>query len=112
MRSYDETVFFPDPILNFQYFIICELKGPSTADAPQVAMMFMTIDMFIMEVAILEIDLLDQAAFDKEGEGSVNRSLGKYLVLFSHTKKKLIHIEVVVDRKNFFNDHLPFWSVP
>ena len=73
--------------------------------------MYMTIDMFVMEVAILEKDLFDQSAFDEQRNSSVNRSLGDNLFLVSHAEKKLIHIEVVMGRKNLFNDYLPFRSV-
>lgn len=111
MRRYDETVLFPDQILDLYDFIICKLKVPAAADAPEVAVMFMTIDMFIMEVAILEEDLFDQSTFDEERDDSVNRSLGNDLFLVSHAEKKLIHIEVIMDRKDLLNDHLPFRSV-
>ena len=74
--------------------------------------MFMAIDMFIMEVAILEKDLFDQSTLDEQRNRSVNRRLGNDLFLISHAEEKLIHIEVVMSRKNLLNDHLPFRSVP
>ena len=74
-------------------------------------MMFMTIDMFIMEVSILEKDLFDQSTFDEERDDPVNRSLGNDLFLVSHAEKKPIHIEVIMDGKDLLNDHLPFRSV-
>ena len=73
--------------------------------------MYMTIDMFVMEVAILEKDLFDQSTFDEERNDSVNRSLGNDLFLVSNAEKKPIHIEVIMDGKNLLNDYLPFRSV-
>ncbi len=112
MRGYDETVLSPDLFLNLFDFIIRELKVPSAADAPDVTVMFMSIDMFIVEVAILEKDLFDQSTLDEQGNSSVNRSLGNDLLLVSHAQKKPIYIEVIMSRKNLLNDHLPFRRVP
>ena len=74
-------------------------------------MMFMTIDMFIMEVSILEKDLFDQSTFDEERDDPVDRSLGNDLFLVSHAEEKPIHIEVIMNRKDLLDDHLPFRSV-
>jgi len=97
MRGYDETVLFPHLVLNLCDFVIRELKDPSAADASEMAVMFVTINVFIVEMTILEIDLLDQSTFHEEGNGSVNRSLGNYLFLVSQAQKELIHIEVIMN---------------
>lgn len=73
--------------------------------------MFMTVDMFVMEVTVLKIDLLDQSTFNEQGNGSVKRSLRNPLFLVSQTEKKLIYIKVIMERKNLLNDYFPFRSV-
>lgn len=112
MGSYDETVRFLDLILNSYDFVIGKLHDSSAADASDVAVVPVTIDMFVMEVTIRKIDLLDQSTLDQEGNGSVDRSLGNYLSLVSQTQKKIIHIKVIMGRKNLLNDRLPFRCVP
>jgi hypothetical protein len=72
----------------------------------------MTINMLIMEMAILEIDLFDQAAFNEEGNGSVNRGLRDPLLLVSQTDKKAISIEMVMSRKDLFDDQFSLRRVP
>lgn len=112
MRSYDKTVLLPDLIPNFHEFIVSNLKDPSAADTSEMAVMFVTIDVFIVEVAIFEIDFLDQFAFDEEGKSSVNRGLRNDHFLVSQTQKELIRIKVIMKRENLLNDHLPLRCVP
>lgn len=112
MGSYDKTVLSPDPILYVYDFILSELEDPSTADASEMGVMFVAIDVFIVEVAIFEIDLLDQFAFDEEGKRSVNRGLRNDHFLVSQTQKEFIRIEVIMKRENLLNNHLPLRSVP
>jgi hypothetical protein len=99
-------------MLNGCDFVFWEFNDPPAANTSQVAVISVTVDMFIMEVAILEIDLLDQSTFNEQRKGSVDRGLANGFVLVPQTKKKLIHIEVTVNRENGPDDRLPFRSVP
>ena len=76
MGCYRKVVLFPNPALNGPDFIICKLNDPAAADASEVAVMFVTVDVFIVEVPVLEIDLLDQSAVDEEGDSPVQGGLG------------------------------------
>jgi len=73
--------------------------------------LFVTIDMFIVEVTILEIDLLDQSTFDEKGNGSVDRRPRNDLFLVPQSQKKLIHVKVIVNRENLLDNRLPFRGV-
>jgi len=81
MRSNCEIVLSADIILKVQDFIICELKNTAAANASKMAVMFVTVNMFVMQMPVLEIDLLDEATFDEKRDRPVNGSLGNSLLL-------------------------------
>lgn len=111
MGCYSKAVLFSDPVLNGPDFIFRKLDDPPAAYASQVAVMLVTIDMFIVEMAVLEIDLLDKAAFDEEGDGPVQGGLGDPLFLVPQPQEELIHVEVVVDSENLLDDRFPLRRV-
>jgi hypothetical protein len=106
VRGDGKVVLFPDAFLHDPDFIIFELYDPSTTVAPEVRMIFMAIEWFIVEMAVLKINLPDQTAFDKKGDGSIEGCLGDPLFPVSQSQKELIHIEVVMSRKDLLNDRL------
>jgi hypothetical protein len=112
MRSQNETISLSDPILYIEDFILGELEDRPTADAPKMRVVPMTINVFIVQVTVLEIHLFDQSALDEKGDGSVYRSPGNDSFLISQTEKKLVRIEVIMNREDLPNDHLPFSCVP
>lgn len=85
MGCYRKVVLFPDPALNGPNLIICKLNDLSTTHTSEVAVMFMTIDVLIVEMTVLEIDLLDQSAVDEEGDGPVEGGLGDSFFLVSQS---------------------------
>lgn len=74
-------------------------------------MMFMTIDVFIVEMPVCEIDLFYQSTVDQEGDGPIQGCLGDPLLLVPQSQKEFIHIEVIVERKDLLDDRLPFRRV-
>lgn len=112
MRGYNETVLLPDLILNPHDFTTRKLEDFPATDTSEVTVVFVTINVLIMEVTVFEIDLLDEATLNEEGNRSVDRRLGNDLFLVSQPKKKLVHIKVVMIRKDLLNDHLPFRCPP
>ncbi len=78
-----KVVFFADTFLQGPYFIIFKLYDPPATVASEVRMILVTIDVFIVEMPILEIDLLDKAAFDEEGYSPVKGGLGDPFSLVS-----------------------------
>jgi hypothetical protein len=111
MGCYGKVVLFPDPGLNGHDFIICKLNDPSAAHASEVTVMFVAIDVFIVEMPVLEIDLLNQSAVDEERDGPVEGGLGDPLLLVPQPQEELIHIEVIVDREDLIDNRLPFRRV-
>jgi hypothetical protein len=111
MGCYSKIVLFPDPGLNDPDFIICKLNDPSAADTSEVTVMFVAIDVLIVEMAVLEIDLFNQSAVDEEGYGPVQGGLGDPFFLVPQSQKELIHVEVIVDSEDLINDRLPFRRV-
>ena len=108
MGCYRKVVLFPNPALNGPDCIICELNDSAAADTSEVAVMFVAIDLLVMEVAVLEIDLLNQSTIDEKRDGPVEGGLGDPLFLVPQPQKELIDIEVIVDRENLIDNHLPF----
>jgi hypothetical protein len=111
MGCYSKVVLFPNPALNGPDFIICKLNNPATADTSEVAVMFVAIDVLIVKVSVLKIDLLNQSTVDEEGDGPVEGGLGNPLLLVPQPQKELIDIEVIVDREDLIDNHLPFRRV-
>jgi len=111
MGCYSKIVLFPDPALNRRDSVICKLNDPSAADTSEVTVMFVAIDVLIVEMAVLEIDLLNQSAVDEEGDGPVQGGLGDPLLLVPQPQEELIHIEVIVDREDLIDNRLPFRRV-
>jgi hypothetical protein len=111
MGCYRKVVLFPDPALNAVDFIICKLNDSAAVDTTKVAVMLVTIDVLVVKVAVLEIDLLNQSAIYKEGDGPVEGGLGDSLLFVPQPQKELIHVEVIMDREDLINDCLPFRSV-
>lgn len=70
-------------------------------------MIFVSIDVFIIEAASIEINRLDEPAFDEKGDSPVQGCLGDPFSLVPQSQKKSIHIEVVVNREDLLNDRLP-----
>jgi hypothetical protein len=83
VRCDGKVVLFPDAFLQISDFIIGKLYDPAATIAPQVRMILMTINVFIVEMAVLKIDLFDEAAFDEEGNGPVEGGLGYPFSLIS-----------------------------
>ena len=81
MGCYRKVILFANPTLNGLDFIICKLNDPAAADTTEVAVMFMAIDVLVVQMAVLEIDLFDQSAVDKKGDGPVKGGLGDPLLL-------------------------------
>lgn len=111
MGCYSKAVLFFDPRLNDPDCIICKLNDPAAVDTSKVAVMFVAIDALIVKVAILEIDLLNQTTVDEKGDGPVEGGLGDPLVFVSQTQEEFIDVEVIVEGKDFLNDHLPLRGV-
>jgi hypothetical protein len=111
MGCYSKAVLFPDPGLNGSDYIICKLNDPAAADTSEVAVMFVAIDVLIVEMAVLEIDFLNQSAVDEEGDSPVEGGLGDSFLLVSQPQKEFIHVEVIVDGKDFLNDRLSLRGV-
>jgi len=111
MGCYSKVVFFPDAALNDPDFIICKLNDPAAAHASEVTVLFLAIDVFIVEMPVLEIDLLNQSAVDEERDGPVEGGLGDPLLLVPQPQEELIHIEVIVDREDLIDNRLPFRRV-
>ena len=81
MGCYGKAVLFPDFSLNAHDFIICKLDDPAAGDTSKVAVMFMAVDVLVVEMAVFEIDFFNQSAVDEEGDGSVQGGLGNPLLL-------------------------------
>jgi hypothetical protein len=64
-------MFLADPFLNSNEFIIPKFEDLTTADASEMGVMPVAVDVFVMEVSVLEINLSDQTAFNEEGDGPV-----------------------------------------
>lgn len=111
MGCYCKVVPLPDPILNGPDCIICKLNDPAAADTSEVAVMLVAIDVFVVEVAILEIDFLNQTTVNEERNGPVEGGLGDPLVLVSQTHKEFIDVEVIVDGEDFLDDRFPLRGV-
>jgi hypothetical protein len=111
MGCHSKAVLFPNTILNGPDFIICKLNDPAAANTSEVTVMFVAIDVLIVEMAVLEIDFLNQSAVDEEGDGPVEGGLGDALLLVPQPQKELIHVEVIVDREDLIDNRLPFRRV-
>jgi hypothetical protein len=108
MGCYRKVVLFPNPGLNGPDFIICKLNDSAAADTSEVAVMFVAIDLLVMEVAVLEINLLNQSTVDKEGDCPIQGGLGDPLLLVPQPQEELIDIEVIADREDFIDNRFPF----
>jgi hypothetical protein len=62
-----------------------------------VAVVFMPIDVFVVQMTILEVGLLDEAALKQQGNGTVDRGLGNFLILTPEQRVKFIHVKMVMD---------------
>jgi hypothetical protein len=71
-----------------------------------VTVMFVAIDVLIVEMAVLEIDLFNQSAVDEEGDGPIEGGLGDRFSFIPQTEVEFIHVEVIVDGENLINDRL------
>jgi hypothetical protein len=57
----------------------------------------MPIDMFVVQMPILEVGFLDEAALKQQGNGTVNRGFGDFLVLTPEYHVKFIHVKMIMD---------------
>jgi hypothetical protein len=112
MGSDDKIVFFSDFTLDAHDFIICKLDDPAAAATSKVAVMFVAIDVLVVAMTVLEIDLLNQSTVDEEGDGSIQGGLRDSLLFIPQTQKEFVYVEVIVDREDLINDHLPFRRIP
>jgi hypothetical protein len=112
MGSDGKIVLFSDFTLDAYDFIICKLDDPAAADTSKVAVMFVAIDVLVVEMAVLEIDLLNQSAVDEEGDGPVQGGLGDPLLLVPQPQKEFIHIKMIVDGEDLIDNRLAFRRIP
>ncbi len=70
-----------------------------------------TVDVFIMHVAIFVIYLLHQPALDKQGKGAIYGGLGDLIALVAQSQIKFIHVEMIVDVEDLPQDDLPLLGI-
>jgi hypothetical protein len=106
MSGDGKVVFLRNAGLDFLDFVISKLNNSTACNTPKMAMVFMPQEALIMEVTIFKIDLLDQSAFDKEGDSPVERGFGNLLLFVSEAYKEFIHVEMIMGRKDLLDDRL------
>ena len=76
-----EPILTADFILDLFDSIVGKFDDFATGDAAEVAVVFLAENPLIVKVAVLEVDPLDQAAVDEQGDGPVYGGIGNPLIL-------------------------------
>jgi hypothetical protein len=112
---YFQGVLYPFKLVRPAELILDRLKplrkyldDLSASHADQVVMVFMTEGMLIMGMFVVSLHLLDKAAFQKEGNGSVDRSLGNPDAFALHAPEEFFRGKVTVQGEDLVQDSLSF----
>jgi hypothetical protein len=85
---------------------LLKLNNLSAIQTPKVAVVFMAIDVFVMEVAVFKIGLLNEAGFQKIRNEAVYGGLGDLFFLVFQPQIELIYVEVIMCGKDLLDDGL------
>jgi hypothetical protein len=91
---------------------LLKLHHLAAAQAPEMGMLRMAVDMLVMPVAVGEIHFPDEAAFPKQGQDPVNGGPGDLDPFLPELQVELVHIEVAVNLKDLLEHPLPLRGAP
>jgi hypothetical protein len=97
VSSNEKIITFPNLPLYILDSFFGKFNHLATIQTTKVAVVFMSIDMFVVQMTILEVGFLDEAALEQQGNGTVNRGLGNFLILTPEQRVKFIHVKMVMD---------------
>jgi len=86
---------------------VFELQDLPAAQAAQVIVVGVAVNMLVMPVALAEVHLPDQAAIDEQGQGPVNGGLGDLDPLLPELQIKAVHVEMPVNFEDLPENPFP-----
>jgi hypothetical protein len=114
-----QLVAFDLVIISFGQLFFQELQAGllklldfAAAQAAEMIMMVVAVNMFVVPVSFKKIHLTDEAAIHKEGQRPVNGGLGDLGAFALEQQIKLIHVKMAVPGKNFPQNLLALGGAP
>jgi hypothetical protein len=89
-----------------------ELLDLAAAQAEEMVVVGVAVDMLVVPVAVAEIDFPDEAAIDQQRQGPIDGGLGDLGALAFELQIKLIYVKVAVDREDLPENLLALRGAP
>jgi len=92
--------------------IVGKFLDPFALQTPEMTVVVTSEDSFVVHVAVLEIDLVDEPGVSKEGQQAVNRGLRDPHPSLPQGGVKGFHVEMIGRFEDLFDDVLAFPGIP